>query len=74
MEKEINQKEGGSQEYKKYHWPITNPNIIFHIVKTIIGFLNSQGGIVYIGIFEEKDKKNKVCGIKLAKKNIREFL
>ena len=33
--------------------------------------MNSKGGIIYIGVLENKDKKNEVIGIQLTNTNIK---
>lgn len=56
-------------EHKNYHWPITLDSIIKHVKKTIVGFLNEKGGIIYVGMKE--DHNNVVSsGIILSKSNI----
>ena len=64
--------EGRSQEFKRYIWPIKATNIMTHIKKTIVGFLNVYGGIIYVGIFENKEKKNTVVGITLDRTKLPE--
>lgn len=46
--------------------------MIFHITKTIVGFLNEKGGIMYIGISEDKTKKVTVAGITLSMNELKE--
>lgn len=43
---------------------------MLHISKTITGFMNSKGGIMYIGIMEEKDKSNIVVGITITSSEV----
>ena len=64
--------EGRSQEFKRYTWPISAPNIKNHIKKTIVGFLNTHGGIIYVGVYEDKEKKNTVTGIMLDRTKLKE--
>lgn len=54
-------------------WPIKNLNIEKQLLKNIIGFLNAKGGIIYIGIMENKDKKTAVEGIELTDTEMDEF-
>ena len=63
----ISSTENDVQEFKKYHWPIESENLTFHLQKTIVGFMNKGGGIIYMGLFEEKTKCVKVSGIELKK-------
>ena len=66
--------EGASQEFKKYSWPIANKNIIHHLSKTIVGFLNNKkGGIIYIGICEDRTRKIVVVGIPLTLIQLKEL-
>lgn len=63
--KELTAVEDKHQEFKKYSWPIKATNIMNHVKKTIVGFLNMYGGIIYIGIQEDKEKINTVVGVTL---------
>lgn len=38
---------------------------MFHLKKTIVGFLNTGGGIIYIGIQEDKQKITAVTSMEL---------
>lgn len=55
--------ETANQEFKDYRWPLENPSIIFHLTKTVVGFLNTTGGIIYVGLKEDKTKLVEVKGI-----------
>ena len=65
--------EGASQEFKRYTWPINTKTIIHHIKKTIVGFLNVKGGVIYIGINEDSNKMATVTGISLNFNQIKEI-
>jgi len=65
--------ESSCHEFKGYTWPIKNNNIINHISKTITGFMNSKGGIMYIGIMEGKDKRNSVLGITINQSEVKDI-
>lgn len=45
--------EGMSIEYKNYRWPLSS-NLVDTLKQQICGFLNAQGGRIYIGITDEK--------------------
>lgn len=55
-----------NQEFKDYRWPLNNESIMFHLTKTFVGFLNSIGGIIYVGLKEDKNKFVEVKGIELS--------
>lgn len=55
--------ETANQEFKDYRWPLLNESIILHLTKTVVGFLNSTGGIIYVGMKEDKTKLVEVKGI-----------
>jgi predicted HTH transcriptional regulator len=48
--------EGLTIEYKNYKWPFS-PELIENIKRQICGFLNSQGGRIYIGISDNLNIK-----------------
>jgi hypothetical protein len=58
--------ETSNQEFKDYHWPLNNDSIIKHLTKTFVGFLNTTGGIIYVGLKEDKSKIVEVKGIELS--------
>jgi predicted HTH transcriptional regulator len=58
--------ESANQEFKDYRWPLENESIKFHLTKTVVGFLNTTGGIIYVGLREDKSKIIEVKGIKLS--------
>ena len=66
--------EASNHEFKDYFWPLEKEEIVFHLVKTVIGYLNTTGGIVYVGLKESKDKFMEVKGIRLSDKERLEFL
>jgi hypothetical protein len=52
---------------KDYYWPIEHANLKFHLKKTIIGYLNTNGGIIFMGIHENTKNKNiKIKSIALS--------
>lgn len=57
--------ESEKQEFKDYRWPLNNESIKLHLTKTIVGYLNKDGGIIYVGLKEDKQKFIEVKGIKL---------
>ena len=59
----LKEDEGLTTEYKKYFWKF-KPAIDLALSKTICGFLNRDGGRIYIGV----DDSNVVVGIKLTSK------
>jgi predicted HTH transcriptional regulator len=63
-----------NQEFKDYRWPLENESIRFHLTKTVVGFLNTNGGIIYVGLKEDKNKFVEVKGIELSKKQKEDFL
>lgn len=58
--------EAADQEFKDYRWPLENESIKFHLTKTIVGYLNTTGGIIYVGLKEDKSKMVEVKGIELS--------
>ena len=50
LDKTIEAPENDVQQFKKYNYPIQNDNLILHIRKTVVGFLNRRGGSVLIGL------------------------
>ena len=47
------------QEYKNYQYPF-NGYVSDILAKTICGFLNGRGGIIYIGISEDVYNKKRL--------------
>jgi predicted HTH transcriptional regulator len=52
--------EGLCVEYKNYSIPIKEEKPMRTLVKTVISFLNSKGGTIYIGV---EDSKGEVKGV-----------
>ncbi len=61
------------REYKFYTFPFSQ-NKIMTLCKTIVGFLNSAGGIIYLGIKEESNRLRKTTGISLNEREKEELL
>ena len=57
-------------EYKHYILPIKEAKQKWIILKTIVGFLNSKGGTIYIGV---DDAQGQVIGQTIARKDQDEF-
>jgi predicted HTH transcriptional regulator len=53
-------------EYKNYNLPLSEPKSKWNILKTIVSFLNSKGGTIYIGV---EDVNCKVLGKSLTSKS-----
>lgn len=47
---EILDEESDCREYKNYTWPITIPEKIFTLRKTICSFMNAKGGVIMFGV------------------------
>jgi predicted HTH transcriptional regulator len=54
-----------STEYKEYLLPLREERVRWDVLKTIVSFLNSYGGVLYLGIDQTKGT---VMGQKLEKK------
>jgi len=52
-------------EYKNYQLPLKEDKIKWALLKTIVSFLNSQGGTIYLGI---EDNEGSVQGQLLTRK------
>lgn len=63
--------EGISIEFKEYYLPIKDSKHKWILLKTMVGFLNSKGGVIYVGI---EDNQGRVIGQKLARKEKDDFL
>lgn len=61
----INQPESLIYEYKMYSFPFSKSNKD-NILKTIVGFLNNQGGFLFIGIKETPNKERFAVGLTLT--------
>jgi predicted HTH transcriptional regulator len=57
-------------EYKNFNIPLQEQKHKWTILKTIISFLNTKGGTIYVGI---EDNNCKVVGKQLANKARDEF-
>ena len=67
--------ESSNHEFKDYHWPLEIESIKFHLTKTIVGFMNTKtGGIIFVGLKEDKHKIITVKGIKLTRQQKKDFL
>lgn len=66
--------EDQNKEFKKYYWPLEKPSLVIHLQKTVASFLNSSGGIIYIGLYEDKNKLVSVVGMALRPKEKKDFL
>ncbi len=53
-------------EYKNYTLPITEEKAKKTLLKTIVSFLNSKGGTIFIGV---EDNKGEVKGVELYQKD-----
>jgi hypothetical protein len=54
-----------STEYKEYLLPLREERVRWDVLKTIVSFLNSHGGVLYLAIDQTKGT---VMGQKLEKK------
>ena len=52
--------EGLHIEYKNYNIPIKEEKSMKILLKTVLSFLNSKGGTIYIGV---EDSKGEVKGV-----------
>lgn len=58
-------------EFKNYYLPIKESKQKWILLKTLVGFLNSKGGTIYIGI---EDNEGQVVGQEIKRKQRDEFL
>lgn len=66
--------ENNFQEFKNYKLPIEADSLIKdYLVKTIIGFLNKNGGIIYNGIHLDSYKKALLNGSAITTFEIKNF-
>lgn len=67
-DEELNADEGINIEFKNYTWPwkpSDEYDCLFILKKTICAFLNTEGGVILIGI---NDQNTKVKGVTLSHK------
>ena len=69
----INVAESIHREYKNYTLPLKTLNIEI-LKKAVVGFLNAMGGIIYLGIKEEENRKRSVVSIFLNEAKKEDFL
>jgi hypothetical protein len=67
----INEPETTVQEYKNYKYPF-NKFLNETLLKTIVGFLNGRGGIIYIGIYENVDSKKRLVKGEIYNESLKE--
>ena len=69
----IEEPESITREYKKYTLPYTACQLDI-LRKTIVGFLNECGGIIYIGISESSCRIRRVSGSRISEKQKEDIL
>jgi predicted HTH transcriptional regulator len=53
---------------------LENESIVNHLAKTVVSFLNTAGGIIFVGMKEDKDKMIQATGIKFKAEERTNFL
>jgi len=52
-------------EFKNYSFPIKESFLKENLLKTIVGFMNSKGGTIFMGV---NDSNGSVQGVRLGRK------